>query len=75
MRLFLGVSLTVRVGQRLPLVLSEQSRGLVCVCAAVERPDPPSVVGGGNLDETHGRRTCEESVELLPFSAARECQD
>ena len=37
MRLFLGVSLTVEVGQPLPLMLSEQSRGLVCVCATAER--------------------------------------
>lgn len=36
MRLFLGVSLVVEVGQPLPLMLSEQSRGLVCVCAATE---------------------------------------
>ena len=29
---------------------------------------------GGNLEETHGRWTSEESVELLPFSAADGCQ-
>lgn len=28
----------------------------------------------GNLEETHGRWTSKESVELLPFSAADECQ-
>ena len=54
MRLFLGVSLTVEVGQPLPLMLSEQSRGLVCVCAAAER-----VSHGGRKS---GRNTWEADL-------------